>query len=57
MRALIFLVGVFVVHRLLIQVYPAYRQRMQQLDRKVTWFTTLLMIYLVVNFIYIVFFR
>lgn len=57
MRALIFLVGVYVAHRLLIQVHPAYRQRMQQLDRKVTWLTTLLMVYLVVNFIYIVFFR
>lgn len=57
MRALVFFFGVFVVHRFLIQVYPAYRQRMQQFDRKVTWFTTLLLIYLVVNFIYIVFFR
>ena len=57
MRALLFLFGAFVVHRLLIQVYPAYRLRMQQFDRKVTWFTTLLMVYLVVNFIYIVFFR
>jgi hypothetical protein len=57
MRALVFLFGVFVVHRLLVQTYPPYRQRMQQFDRKVTWFTTLLMIYLVVNFIYIVFFR
>ncbi len=57
MRALVFLFGAFVVHRLLVQIYPPYRQRMQQFDRKVTWFTYLLMIYLVVNFIYIVFFR
>jgi hypothetical protein len=56
-RTLVFLFGLFVVHRLLIQVYPAYRQRMQQVDRKVTWVTTLLVVYLVVNFIYIVFFR
>lgn len=57
MRALVFLFGLFVVHRLLIQVYPAYRRRMQQVDRKVTWITTLLVVYLVVNFVYIVFFR
>jgi hypothetical protein len=30
---------------------------MQQFDRKVTWFTTLLLIYLVINFIYIIFFH
>lgn len=57
MRALVFLFGLFVVHRLLIQVYPAYHRRMQQVDRKVTWITTLLVVYLVVNFVYIVFFR
>lgn len=43
------------MHRLLVQIYPPYRRRMQQLDRKVTWFTTLLLIYLVINFIYIIF--
>ena len=57
MRALIFLFGLFVAHRLLVQVYPPYRQRMQQFDHKVTWITRLLVIYVVVNFIYIVFFR
>jgi hypothetical protein len=57
MRALVFLFGAFVMHRLLVQIYPPYRQRMQQFDRKVTWFTYLLMIYLVVNFIYIIFFH
>jgi uncharacterized membrane protein len=30
---------------------------MQQFDRKVTWFATLLLIFFVVNFIYIVFFH
>ena len=57
MRALIFLFGLFVVKRLLVKVYPPYRQRMQQFDHKVTWVTTLLVIYVVANFIYIVFFR
>jgi hypothetical protein len=57
MRALFFLIGLFVVHRLLVQVYPPYRERMQAFDRKVTWITIALVIYLVVNFVYIVFFR
>jgi hypothetical protein len=39
------------------QVYPPYRDRMRSFDRKVTWFTVLLVLYLVVNFVYIVFFR
>ena len=57
MRALFFLFGLFVVHRLLIQVYPPYRQRMREFDHKVTWITIMLVIYLLVNFVYIVFFR
>jgi hypothetical protein len=56
-RALLFLFGLFVVHRLLIQVYPPYRERMRDLDRKMTWITIILVIYLVVNFVYLVFFR
>jgi hypothetical protein len=55
MRALVFLFGAFVVHRLLIQAYPAYRQRVRQFDRKVTWITALLVVYLVVNFINIIY--
>lgn len=57
MRALFFLIGLFVVHRLLVQVYPPYRERMREFDRKVSWITILLVVYLVVNFVYIVFFR
>jgi hypothetical protein len=57
MRALLFLFGLFIVHRLLIQVYPPYRERMRDFDRKVTWITIILVVYLVVNFVYIVFFR
>lgn len=47
----------YVVHRLLVQVYPPYRERMQELDRKMTWITIILVTYLVVNFVYIIFFR
>lgn len=57
MRILLFLFGAFVVHRLLIQVYPPYRERMRSFDQKMGWITILLVAYLVVNFIYVVFFR
>ena len=57
MRVLLFLFGLFVVHRLLVQTYPPYRERMRAFDQKVTLITIMLVIYLVVNFVYIVFFR
>ena len=57
MRALFILFGLFVVHYMLIQVYPPYRERMRAFDQKVTWITIILVVYLVVNFMYIVFFR
>jgi preprotein translocase subunit SecY len=40
-----------------VQVYPPYRERVRELDRKVTWITVILVLYLVGNFIYIIFFR
>jgi uncharacterized membrane protein len=46
-----------VVHRLLVQIYPPYRERIRAFDRKMTWITIILVVYLVVNFVYIVFFR
>ena len=57
MRLLFLLLGLFVLHRVLVQVYPPYRQRFQEFDRKVTWISVILVLYLVGNFIYIVFFR
>jgi hypothetical protein len=57
MRTLFFLIGLIVVHQLLVQVYPPYRQRVRNFDRKITLITILLVAYLVGNFIYIVFFR
>lgn len=48
------------VHRLLVQIYPPYRERMRAFDRKMTWITIILVVYLVVNFVitmYIFFFR
>lgn len=57
MRAVFVLFGLFVVHRLLIQIYPPYRERMRAFDQKMTWITYILVAYLVFNFIYIIFFR
>ncbi len=57
MRALLFLFGAFVVHRLLIQAYPPYRERMQSFDQKMSWITLILVVYLVANFIYVLFVR
>lgn len=57
MRALLLLIGLFVVHSLLAQVYPTYRQRVREFDRKVTWITIILVLYLVGNVVYILFFR
>ena len=57
LRTMLFLFGAFVVHRLLIQVYPPYRERIRAFDQKVSWVTALLVAYLVLNFIYILFFR
>jgi hypothetical protein len=57
MRTSFFLIGLIVVHQLLVQVYPPYRQRVRNFDRKITLITIILVVYLVGNFIYIVFFR
>ncbi len=57
LRTVILLFGVFVVHRLLIQVYPPYRERMRAFDQKMTWITIVLVAYLVFNFFYVIFFR
>ncbi len=57
MRLLILLIMLVVAHRLLLQIYPPYRERIRAFDRKVTVITVILVIYLVVNFVYIVFFR
>ena len=57
MRAVFVLFGIFVVHRLLIQIYPPYRERMRAFDQKMTWITYILVAYLVFNFVRILFFR
>ena len=57
MRAFLFLFALFVVHRLFMQIYPPYRERMRSLDQRMKWVTIILVAYFVVNFIYVVFIR
>jgi hypothetical protein len=57
MRTLFLLIVLFIVHRLLVQVYPPYRERVRSLDQKMNWITIILLTYLVFNFIYVIFFR
>jgi hypothetical protein len=49
MRPLLFLLGLFVVHRVLLSLSPAYAVRMRRLDRQFTWVSVILVLYLLVN--------
>jgi hypothetical protein len=49
MRTLLFVMGLYVVHRVLLSVSPAYAQRMRRLDRQLTWMSLILMVYLLAN--------
>jgi hypothetical protein len=49
MRILLFVMGLYVVHRVLLSVSPAYAQRMRRLDRQLTWMSLLLVVYLLAN--------
>jgi len=57
MRVLFLLVGLFVIHYLVAQLYPPYCVRIREFDRKVTWITVILVLYLVGNVVYLFFFR
>jgi predicted membrane channel-forming protein YqfA (hemolysin III family) len=57
MRALFLLLGLFVLHYVLAQLYPPYRARIREFDRNLTWITVILVLYVVGNFVYILFFR
>ena len=49
MRTLLFVMGLYVVHRVLLSVLPAYAERMRRLDRQLTWMSLILVVYLLVN--------
>jgi hypothetical protein len=49
MRTLLFVMGLYLVHRVLLSVLPAYAQHMRRLDRQLTWMSLILVVYLLAN--------
>jgi hypothetical protein len=49
MRTLLFLLGFYLVHRVLLAVLPAYAERMRRLDRQLAWMSLILVVYLLAN--------
>ena len=56
MRTLLGLVGLYIVHRVLLHLFPAYREHMRRMDRKLTWVSAILVLYLLVNALFRLFF-
>ena len=49
MRTLLFIMGLYLVHRVLLSISPAYAERMRRLDRQLTWMSLILVVYLLTN--------
>ena len=49
MRTLLFIMGLYLVHRVLLSVSPAYAEHMRRLDRQLTWMSLILVVYLLAN--------
>ena len=49
MRTLLFILGLYVAHRVLLPLSPAYAERMRRLDRQLTWVSVILVVYLLAN--------
>lgn len=49
MRTLLFVLGLYVAHRMLLLLSPAYAARMRHLDRQLTWVSIILVVYLLAN--------
>jgi heme/copper-type cytochrome/quinol oxidase subunit 2 len=49
MRTLLFVLGLYMAHRVLALLSPAYAERMRSLDRQLTWVSVILVVYLLVN--------
>ena len=49
MRTLLFIIGLYLVHRVLLSISPAYAERMRRLDRQFTWMSLILVVYLLAN--------
>lgn len=51
MQTLLSLIGLYLLHRVLLRFVPAYRVRFQEFDRKIVWINTILVGYLLLNFV------
>lgn len=49
MRMLLFVTGLYLAHRVLLYLSPAYAEHMRRLDRQITWVSIILVVYLVAN--------
>jgi len=49
MRTLLFVLGLYVAHRVLLSLSAAYAERMRHLDRRLTWVSVILVVYLLAN--------
>jgi len=49
MRTLLFVLGLYVAHRVLLLLSVAYAERMRHLDRQLTWVSVILVVYLLAN--------
>jgi len=49
MRTLLFILGLYVAHRVLLSLSAAYAERMRHLDRQLTWVSVILVVYLLAN--------
>jgi len=49
MRTLLFVAGLYLAHRVLLSLSPAYAAHMRRLDRQLTWVSIILVVYLLVN--------
>ena len=49
MRTLLFVTGLYLAHRVLLYLSPAYAEHMRRLDRQLTWMSLILVVYLLAN--------
>ena len=56
MRTLLTIVGMYMLHRVLLQLWPAYQAYMQRLDHRLTWVSVILVLYFLINAVLRLFF-
>ena len=49
MRTLLFVIGLYVGHRVLLYLSPAYAAHMRRLDHQLAWVSIILVVYLLAN--------